>query len=210
MRLYLSSQRLGTASTELITLMRDRLRVGVIANAADDLSDESRRERLRREVASLEGIGLKPSEIDLRQHFAHPSGLLSELGSVDALWVLGGNVLALRTALSASGADTVIERRLSEDSIVYAGYSAGACVLGPPEALSVATFSGNLPGYPPELVSTGIGLLPYAIVPHYDDEADAAGGTGLARHYLESHVPFIALRDGQAIVVDGDDMRVVE
>jgi dipeptidase E len=190
--------------------MRDRVRVGVIANAADDLSDAKREERLRREVADLKGIGLKPSEIDLRQYFGHGSGLLSELGSVNALWVLGGNVLALRTALSASGADAAIERRLSEDSIVYAGYSAGACVLGPREALSVATLSGNLPGYPPELVSTGIGLLPYAVVPHCDDEPDAVGVTGLARHYIEIHVPFIALRDGQAIVVDGDDTRVVE
>lgn len=209
MRLYLSSQRLGTAPGELVALMRDRVRVGVIANAADDLGNGKREERLRREVADLEAIGLMPSELDLRRHFEDTAGLLSELGRVDALWVLGGNVLALRTALAASGADAAIGRRLAEDSIVYAGYSAGACVLGPPEALSVATPSGNLPGYPQEIVATGIGLLPYAIVPHYVDRADI-GVSGLARHYIGIHVPFIALRDGQALVVDGEDLRVVE
>ena len=130
------------------------------------------------------------------------------LDAFDAVWVLGGNAVALRTAFAASGADTVVTDRLRDDSLVYAGYSAGGCILGPREALSVATFGDPLPGYPEHPVDTGMGLLPFAIVPHFDREVPAS--TGLVDHYLDHHVPLVALRDGQAVVVDGEVVRVVE
>jgi len=123
--------------------------------------------------------------------------------------VLGGNPIVLRTAFAASGADAIVLDRLGDDSLVYAGYSAGGCILGPPEALSVSSYGDPLPGYPDDPVETGLGLVPFALVPHFDPQTSASAG--LADHYLDHHVPFIALRDGQAVVVDDDDdVRVVE
>jgi dipeptidase E len=210
MRLYLSSQRLGTAPDALLALMRDTTRIGVVANAADDIDVGKRAGRVERELADLAAIGLEPAEVDLRHYFDEPDRLRSDLEAFDALWALGGNVIALRTAFRASGADVAITRRLQNDSLVYAGYSAGACILGPRDALAVASYDGRLPGYPEDSISTGMGLLPFAIVPHYGRQPGSAGATGVSDHYIDHHMPFIALRDGQAIVVDGENMRVVE
>lgn len=179
----------------------------MIANAADDPDPAKREARVERELADLRGIGLAPAEVDLREHFAG-TGLGAALEPFDALWVLGGNVIALRTAFAASGADAVVTDRLRDDSLVYAGYSAGGCILGPRDALAVASFGDPLPGYPDTPVDTGLGLLPFAIVPHFDRAVSAS--TGLVDHYLDHHVPLVALRDGQAIVVDGEIVRVVE
>ena len=131
MRLYLSSQRLGTAPGELVSLLDGRTRIAVIANAADDVPPTKRRGRVEREMADLREIGLDPSEIDLRDHFGELDQARSTLEDFDAVWVLGGNVVV-------------------------------------------------------------------------------AGGTPVADHYIDNHVPFIALRDGQALVINGAIRSVVE
>jgi dipeptidase E len=210
MRLYLSSQRLGTAPENLVALLQGKTRIAVIANAADHTEPATRESRVERELADLSGIGLDPEEVDLRRFFDRPDRLSTLLERFDALWVLGGNAIVLRTAFGASGADVVVTDRLAKDSLVYAGYSAGGCILGPRAALAVDSFGGPLPGYPEDHVDTGMGLVPFAIAPHYGREPGAAGATGVADHYIDQHIPFVALRDGQAIVVDGDVVRVVE
>jgi dipeptidase E len=210
MRLYLSSQRLGTASGELVSLLDARTRIAVIANAADDVLPTKRRGRVEREIADLREIGLDPSEVDLRDHFGEEGLVRSTLAGFDAVWVLGGNVVVLRTAFHESGADEVIAERLRDDSIVFAGYSAGPCMLGPRAPLWDEVFEGGLEGYPDTFVTTGLDILPFAIAPHYGREPGCAGGTPVADHYIDNHIPFIALRDGQAIVIDGEVLRVVE
>jgi dipeptidase E len=210
MRLYLSSQRLGTASGELVSLLDARTRIAVIANAADDVLPTKRRGRVEREIADLREIGLDPSEVDLRDHFGEEGLVRSTLAGFDAVWVLGGNVVVLRTAFHESGADEVIAERLRDDSIVFAGYSAGPCMLGPRAPLWDEVSEGGLEGYPDTFVTTGLDILPFAIAPHYGREPGCAGGTPVADHYIDNHIPFIALRDGQAIVIDGEVLRVVE
>ena len=217
MRLYLSSQRLGTAPGELVSLLDGRTRIAVIANAADDVPPTKRRGRVEREIADLREIGLDPSEIDLdhlatvaSDHFGEMDLVRSTLEDFDAVWVLGGNVVVLRTAFHESGADEVIGDRLRDDSIVFAGYSAGPCMLGPRAPLWDEVFEGGLEGYPDTFVTTGLEILPFAIAPHYGREPGCAGGTPVADHYIDNHIPFIALRDGQALVIDGEILRVVE
>lgn len=209
MRLYLSSQRVGNTPEELIKLFNGGTRIAVIANGAylDDLAKQ--RDRVESELAELHGIGLEPSELDLRDYFGERDRLRSVLAGFDGLWVLGGNVLVLRTAFSESGADEIVRDRLADDSLVYAGYSAGACLLGPRFPLLDELFVRGLPGYPDELVTTGLGIVSFTISPHYGAERGAAGATRVTDYYIEHHIPFIALRDGQAIVVDGDRMHVV-
>jgi len=182
-RLYLSSERLGSAPQELVRLLRGRTRVGVVADAAYRHDPVRRAARIRADLTDLRALRLEPVELDL-----------AELGDdVDALWVLGGDVLALRAALVDTGADDVVRRRLAEDSLVYAGYSAGACVLGP-----------HLPLPEPD-GSAGLGVIPFTVLPHHgSDRAD-----GLRDLFVEQHIPFIALRDGEAVVVEGDGLRVV-
>ena len=56
----------------------------------------------------------------------------------------------------------------------------------------------------------GLGLLDYAIVPHVDSpdhpESEACGR--VAERYRAEGLPHRVLRDGQVLVIDGDDEHV--
>jgi dipeptidase E len=196
-RLYLSSERLGHAPEELVRLLRGGTRVALIANAAYLHDPDRRSARILDDLTDLQALGLDPVELDLKDFAGEPDRLRAALGEVDALWVLGGDVLALRAAFVESGADDAVRERLADESLVYAGYSAGACLLGP-----------RLP-LPAGLGTAGLDVLPFTILPHYGVEPGVAGATPLADLFIEQHIPFIVLRDGEAVVVDGDGFRVV-
>jgi len=131
MRLFLSSQRLGTAPEEFAKLLWGRTRVALVPTCAYLDDPEKRRRRVAADHADLRALGLDPTGLDLRDFAGDPDRLRAELDGFDALWVLGGNAEVLRDAFHASGADDVVRDRLADDSLVYGGYSAGACVLGP-------------------------------------------------------------------------------
>lgn len=221
MRLYLSSFRLGEHPEELVRLAGPGARVAVIGNAVDAAPADVRREAVALEIDALTDLGLRPEEVDLRDHVGDRAGdgagvrarLRQTLGGFDALWLRGGNVFVLRHALRASGADEVVVEMLRRDAVVYAGYSAGPCVLAPSlrglELCDDVTEVTRLTGSEP--VWEGLGVLDHAFVPHLDSPGhpETELVTRVAEHYRATGVPYIGLRDGQALVVDGDRVEVV-
>jgi dipeptidase E len=213
-RLYLSSFRLGTAPDHLVRLAGAGARVAVICNAIDDEPDDDRRIKAAAETRALDRLGLRPSELDLREFFDEdPVAIAAALSSFDALWLRGGNVFVLRTALSLAGADRPIHDLLSDDRLVYAGYSAGPCVLAPSLAglETVDDITGPDSAYGVPAVTEGLGALPYAVVPHCGapDHPESAALDALADRYETDGVRHVRLRDGQALVVDGDRTTIV-
>lgn len=211
-RLYLSSFRLGNAPEHLIRLLQGRTRTAIILNADDYKSPKDRRESLAREVDALEGLGLEPRELDLREFFEAPGQLGAVLGDYDLVWIRGGNGFLLRKAFAQSRADEVIPQLLADDAVVYAGYSAGVVVLTP--SLEGVDFIDDPnvvpPGYDVPLVRECLGVLPYHVMPHYRSDHPESEGVELAvQHLIDHHVPFVALRDGEAIVREGDREFVV-
>ncbi|MFD6880242.1 Type 1 glutamine amidotransferase-like domain-containing protein [Streptomyces sp. NPDC054904] len=215
MRLYLSSFRIGNRPEELLRLLGNGgRRTALILNADDYKDAEGRAASLQRELDELTGIGLDPFEVDLREYFGRPEELEKVLSPADAVYVRGGSVFVLQRAFQASGADRILKRLIQEDAVVYAGYSAGPCMLGP----DLRGIQGDVDN--PELVPSGyegttmgwecLGLVPFAIAPHHrSDHPESEEIDRLVEYYIEHHVPFVALRDGQAIVVDGDTRTVV-
>ncbi len=179
--------------------------MAVIAAAMDAVAADVRRQAVELEVTALSALGFAVEEVDLRDG-------AGDLARFDVLWVRGGNAFVLRAALARSGADDAIRRLLVEDDVVYAGYSAGPCVLAPslrgleavddPEAVP-ATY-----GVPP--VWDGLAVLDHAVVPHVDSpgHVESPACTALAERYRAEGVPHVALRDGQVLVVDGDTTTV--
>jgi dipeptidase E len=214
-RLYLSSFRLGTAPEHFVRLAGEGARVAVIANAIDGEPPDVRQQKVAEEVRALERLGLRPVEVDLRQFFdSDPGFVLGELGLFNALWVRGGNVFVLRCALAASAADDAIRVLLSGDRVVYAGYSAGPCVLAPSlEGLDhVDDPAGPLDAYGVPALMTGLGVLDLRVVPHVAAITPSAEGSAmdeLARRYKVAGVPHLRLRDGQALLVDGQRSTLV-
>ncbi|HSX35813.1 MAG TPA: Type 1 glutamine amidotransferase-like domain-containing protein [Patescibacteria group bacterium] len=162
----------------------------------------------------LKGIGLNPIELDLRQYFGKAAELKAELTKYDLMYIRGGSGFVLRRAYHHSGADKVIKELLSSDALVYAGYSAGPFMLCP----SLEGIDGrvDLPDFIPEGYPDGptiwqcLSILPYAIAPHYkSDHPETKEIDRTIEYYIANHIPFIALHDGEAIVVDAKGQRVV-
>ncbi|MFB4423668.1 Type 1 glutamine amidotransferase-like domain-containing protein [Streptomyces sp. QL37] len=217
MRMYLSSFRTGDHPEQMLALLHrppaSDVTVAVIANAVDALPDREREAAVERELGALSELGLRPVELDLRTFFGQPAAqVTAALARFPMVWVRGGNVFVLRQAMARSGADRALVDLLRQDAFVYAGYSAGACVLAPdlrgleecdpPEAVGAA--------YGDQARWDGLALLDYVVVPHIDSpghpETEILGT--VADRYRAQGIAHRTLRDGQAIVVDGLDASV--
>ncbi|HEY7355739.1 MAG TPA: Type 1 glutamine amidotransferase-like domain-containing protein [Ktedonobacterales bacterium] len=213
MRLYLSSSSLGNQPQALLPLVGDGRRVAVIANALDGSAHSTRAEGVASEVEHLCRLGFDAREVDLRQYFGNSQRLAQALAPFHLLWVRGGNAFVLRRACQLSGFDALLKQLLAEDVVAYGGNSAGVCLLAPSlRGVELVDDPSHAPeGYPAAIIWEGLGVLPYMVVPHYrsDPPAFAAAIEEIVYYYIEHHLLFKALRDGEALVVHGDQERVV-
>lgn len=212
MRLYLSSSRLGNKPEEMLPLIRGNKRTAIIINARDYTLPEDRSDRLQIEIENLVNLGLQPEELDLRKYFGKPNELRAAVQEFDYFWVLGGNSFLLRRAFKQSGFDELITELLHDDKVAYGGFSAGVCVLAPSlHGIELVDSKDGVPeGYDKNVVWEGLGVLGYAVAPHY--KSDYPEGVAIDKcieYFDQNHIPFKALRDGEAIVVNGDDSKIV-
>lgn len=111
-----------------------------------------------------------------------------------------------------SGFDGILERLLEEEVVAYGGYSAGACILSPSlRGMELVDDPTQVPGgYEADTIWDGVRLLRYMIAPHYRSEhPESPRIDELVRHFIDNHTLFRALRDGEAVVVDGDQEKIV-
>jgi dipeptidase E len=208
MRLYLSSYGLGENAAALSDLAGGEAQTAVIFNARDAYRGERLRYR-DQEFAALGSLGFSCEELDLRLYFGDVDALRERLGAYDLVFAVGGNTFVLARAMTEAGFGAAVREQLDENRIVYGGYSAGACVVGPDldgchlidESDAVAD------GYSPDVRPQALGWVPWRIVPHWRSEHEESPRAELAvAHLLEAGLPFQALRDGQAFVVnDGEN-----
>jgi len=215
MRLYLSSFRLGNQPQHLVQLVAERRRAVVVVNSCDLLEEEQRRARVVQEIEALRSLGISAEELDLRRYFAEPHAgneLRRVLAECVLIWVRGGNPFVLRRALKASGLDLIVRDLLGQDAIVYGGYSAGPAMLTP-SLHGVELIDDPVavpPGYDPAPIWHCLGILPYALAVHYKSpHPESAATDESVRYFIDHHMLFKALRDGEAIVVDGPDEQIV-
>jgi dipeptidase E len=115
-----------------------------------------------------------------------------------------GNTFVLQRAFSLSGLDSILQKKLHEDDFVYSGYSAGICVLAPTlNGIHIADEPQAMPnGYSSEIIWTGLGFIPYCIAPHYRSTHPESLIEKAVEYFIEQKIPFVALRDGEALVLD--------
>lgn len=214
MRLYLSSFRMGDHPEHLAALVgKDGRRAVVIANAMDDAPPDVRRAGVELELAALADLGFDAAELDLRGYFDQEQRLRHDLDGVCLAWLRGGNVFMLRYALFRSGADTVFRDLLAADALVYAGYSAGPCVLSPSlrglelvdDADAVTRIYGSQPLW------DGLALLHEAFVPHFQSPGhpETAAIELVVTRYRAEGIAYRTLHDGQALLVNGPGTVIV-
>jgi dipeptidase E len=202
MRLYLSSMDLGAQPERLVRLAGRGARAMIVMNALDDFPDE-RRHFFSVGKEALQSLGFTADELDLRTCFDAPGRLARSLESAGLIWVNGGNTFVLRRAMARSGFDSVVRALLDRDELVYGGFSAGVCAIAP--SLRGIEFLDD-PGAEP--LWEGLGLIEYHVAVHYrtgDDEPIRK----TVRYYREHEMPYVALRDGEIIVVDGSTTELI-
>jgi dipeptidase E len=210
MALYLSSFRMGDRFDELLAGLEPGAKVAVISNAVDFIPTEERADYLRTvfdPVREFVTHGLNAIDIDLRGFFGKAKELDEMLADVRLVWAVGGNVFLLRRAMRASGLDDILKRRLARRSLIYGGWSAGAVVAGP--TLRGIEIMDNpdvvIATYGMEPIRDGLGLIDYAIVPHFESDHPEAESADRAHRYMtENAIKHTTLRDGEVIVISAD------
>jgi dipeptidase E len=204
-KLYLSSFRLGDHPERLVALLPPSARVAVICNAVDTEDPEIRREKVADEITWLTELGLHAEELDLRS----ADDLRARLTQYDGVWVRGGNVFVLRVAMARSGADEILPDLIRSEELVYAGYSAGPCVLAP--SLRGLELCDDVTAVDGEVIWAGLGVLDHAIVPHLNSPGHPEMELleKVQDLYQRTGVPHLPMSDGQALVIDGDRRELV-
>ncbi|GAA4471493.1 hypothetical protein GCM10023094_02300 [Rhodococcus olei] len=206
MRLFLASYRFGAHPDRLLRLVGRPGRAAVVANAADAWGP-ARASAVVSDLVPLRRMGFDAREVDLRDFVGAPDRLRAELSGHDLVWVRGGNTFVLRAQLARSGADTVLTDLLREDALVYAGYSAGACVMAPSlRGLELVDDPGEVePTCGVPVIWDGLGLIDDAIVPHYRspgyEPAESALIEEIVHRYRRDGITHRALTDDEVIVV---------
>lgn len=204
MRLYLSSFRIGSHPDRLLELAGSGRRVALICNALDDRPPDIRQAGVAREVDDLTRLGLEVADVDLR----HGREAIRQLSTADVLWVRGGNAFVLRQAMADSGADAALVRLLETDAVVYAAYSAGACVLAPD--LHGLELVDDLPATRDPIYS-GLGILDRPLVPHVNSPGhpETAACDRLSAQLTAAGQPHWALSDGDVLLARNSSLELL-
>ncbi|MGB4759358.1 MAG: Type 1 glutamine amidotransferase-like domain-containing protein [Candidatus Saccharimonadales bacterium] len=208
MRLYLSSYKFGNQPDKLFALLRGNTpKVAIVTNAADMHAEPEILERYNDDKKVFEQHGLQVERLDLRNFFDKPGELQETMKQFGMVWVRGGNVFLLRVAMKLSGFDEYVKAALANDGIVYAGYSAGGCVLSPSldgfDIVDDPNVVQQVYGLPADY--SGLGIIDYHFEPHYKSDHPESADVDKEIEYLKAHnIAYKTVRDGEAIVVDGN------
>ncbi|MBI2573349.1 Type 1 glutamine amidotransferase-like domain-containing protein [Candidatus Woesearchaeota archaeon] len=206
MKFYLSSYRLGNQSKKLKRLVTKNKTAVYISNAldwrkfTDDL--ERRKKHEERDMQDIRALGFNIELLDLRDYFNKPKQLEAKLKTVGLIWVSGGNTFVLRQAMKLSGFDVILKKLMKTD-LVYAGYSAGICVLAPSlRGLDIVDDPKQNP-YKTKVIWEGLGILDYLILPHYQSDHPESKDIDKELQYcIENGILFKVLRDGEVMIIE--------
>lgn len=214
MRMYLSSYLWGNHPEKILELIGNSpKRALLITNSADQFPEDGIVQRFNQDKQFLASYGIEADRLDLRDYFDGNKDELKKLmKNFGLVWARGANVFVLRRAMQQSGFDDIIIEMLKNDKIVYGGYSAGACIMGTTlTGLELVDDANITPKkYMSETIWDGLNILPYAIAPHYKSNHPVTKLIDAAINYSDEHdIAYKALRDGEAIVIDGDEKAVI-
>ena len=204
MNLYLSSTGIPTQGdlAALLGKPLNKTSVALIPNAKDYYSNRAWKFAINSRIKYMEGFGFNIEVVDLRD-YNNKSALSDKLLNHDLIWAMGGNTFMLRYEMKRSGFDQIIKDLLAR-GVVYGGDSAGALVVG----LSIDGIeSADEPEFAEEVVRSGMGVVPFNILPHVDDPEFSAIVPIFKQ--LHPHEEIIELKDSQAVIFKDGDHRIV-
>lgn len=210
MQLYLSSYKLGNKQEILKSWIKEHgNKIILIANSRDIWEDGPRKEAgIKRDTNSLEELKFEVKNLSLKDYFGQYEKLKQQLEGYYAFYVIGGNVFALRQAMKYSGFDQYLKKISRDNRYLYAGYSAGICVLAP-RLDGMHLVDEPLNPYNSEAVTyEGIGLIDYVPAPHYkSDHPESKMIDDVVEYLNQNNVKYKTLQDGDVIIENLGERR---
>lgn len=203
MKLYLSSYRIPDLKkfSSFVGGKPSDIKVGLILNAKDCKSTKDRSDKLKEMLGYFSEFGFQIDEIDLREYFNN-DGLGEKLKDYDVIWVDGGNTYMLRWAIVQCCGEKAILDAL-ESGVVYGGDSAGAIIVGP----TLKYFDeADDPTVVPKTMYDGLGLIDFAVLPHWASEGFGEANKVVKRKLEEDGYKTIKLTDKEFLLVEGGDI----
>ncbi len=208
MKLYLSSYRIGKETHKLKELLKNRnKKVAYISNALDFTNNlEKKSENEEIDINLLKDNGFIIEKLDLREYFGREGELRSKIHEYGMLRVGWWNCFVLRKAMELSGLDNIlIDFFRDKYDLVYWGYSAGICVLGPTlNGLEIVDDPARVPyDYTPKIIYDWLWILDFSIVPHYkSDHKESELVNGIVEYYISNKMLFKTLSDWEVLIIE--------
>ncbi len=155
---------------------------------------------LEESIKSLRGLGVhNVVSINL---FKQDSPL--ELDSLDIIYMCGGNTFLILKYLRQTKLDQFIIENV-KNGVMYVGVSAGSIIAGP--SIEIAGYGSQGDTNDTEMTDLrGLGLIPFAIYPHFDQSLTQEV------EVFRSTAPYevLNLKDGEALLVNGDEVERID
>lgn len=211
MKLYLSSYKVGNQKEELRNWIKEHNnRICLIPNSRD-IYPESPKKTLgiQQDVQELTQLGFDVTIISLKDYFNKKEELFNKMKEFNAYYVIGGNVFALRQAMYLSGFDEYLNTIKNNDNYLYAGYSAGICVLAKDmHGLDICDDT-NINPYNINIIWKGLGYFDYIFLPHYkSDHKETKLIDDSVEYCNNKNIKYKTLRDGDVIIVDSSNINI--
>lgn len=207
MKLFLSSQAISKDQAPYLVKLVGKpakdIKLALIENAAD--VEHGPRPWLIRNREWIMSHGFDVELVDLNEFRGNPAELKEKLASTDVVWFGGGNTYYLRWLLRETGADQILPELLNR-GLVYGGGSAGAIVVGPTlRYFEIADDTNEAP----EILLDGLGLTETVVLPHADNQKYAPIMQDIRQKLETEGYKTVPLSDDRALVVNGDEQKVV-
>ena len=203
MKLYLSSYKVGNKTEELRKWITEHgNKICLIPNSRDIYPDGERKSNgIQADVNELTNLGFNVTIISLKDYFENREGLLSRLKEFNAFYVIGGNTFTLRQAMYLSGFDKYLKTIEDDPNYLYAGYSAGICVLAKDMHGLEGCDDPNINPYGIDTMWNGLGYFDYIFLPHYKSNHKETKLIDDCVEYCNKHnIRYKTLRDGDVII----------
>ena len=203
MKLYLSSYKVGNKREVLKKwIVEHNRKICLIPNSRDIYPESERKSNgIQADVEELVNLGFDVTVISLKDYFENKEGLLNRLKEFNAFYVIGGNTFALRQAMYLSGFDEYLKTIDNDPSYLYAGYSAGICVLAKDmHGLDICD-NPNINPYGIDTMWNGLGYFDYIFLPHYkSDHKETKLIDDSVEYCNRNNIRYKTLCDGDVIV----------
>ena len=206
MNLYLSSYRIGNNAKMLKEWNKNNKKILVIPNALDMFPDGERKTNgIIDKCNDLIELGFEYEVLNLRNYFGKEDELRTYLSNYNSFYVLGGNVFVLRQAMNLSGFDNYLREISNNPNYLYAGFSAGICVLAQDlHGMHLVDNANENPYSTGKVIWEGVGLIDFMPVPHYDTPNHPESNLmyDVVKYLQKNNLPYQTLKDGEVIEIN--------